>query len=165
MSLADEAGTLADYTRWADERVLAKAAGIPGVDLDRELLRGLPSLRQTFEHMLGTQLHWFALWTGSEELQPDLSTFGSLRDAYAASHARLISFARGLTDAGWERREQWWRRWNSVREMELGRTFLQVLTHGSQHRSEIAAMLTALNQSPGDLDFLNYLAANPDDQN
>ncbi len=163
MSLADEAVTLADYTRWADERVLAQASGISALDLDRELLRGLPSLRQTFEHMLGTQLHWFALWTGSEELRPELSTYESLRVAYAASHARLVSLARGLTDATWERREQWWRRWNSPREMALGRTFLQVLMHGTQHRSEIAAMLTALNQSPGDLDFLNYLAADPSD--
>jgi uncharacterized damage-inducible protein DinB len=34
---------------------------------------------------------------------------------------------------------------------------IHVMNHGTQHRSEAAAILTSFNQSPGDLDFTMYL--------
>jgi uncharacterized damage-inducible protein DinB len=34
---------------------------------------------------------------------------------------------------------------------------LHVANHGTQHRSEVAAMLTGFDQSPGSLDLLDYL--------
>lgn len=37
--------------------------------------------------------------------------------------------------------------------LPLGHTMLQVVNHGTQHRSEVALLLTELGHSPGDLDL------------
>jgi uncharacterized damage-inducible protein DinB len=39
----------------------------------------------------------------------------------------------------------------------LWQAMLHVLNHGTQHRSEAAAMLTEFNHSPGDIDFMVFL--------
>jgi hypothetical protein len=39
----------------------------------------------------------------------------------------------------------------------LWHIMIHVMNHGTQHRSEAAAILTSFNQSPGDLDFTMYL--------
>ena len=40
--------------------------------------------------------------------------------------------------------------------MLLWRMLLHVANHGTQHRSEVAAQLTAFGRSPGDLDLLVF---------
>jgi uncharacterized damage-inducible protein DinB len=44
------------------------------------------------------------------------------------------------------------------RERVLWHCLVHVVNHGTQHRSEAAAMLTEYGQSPGDLDFTLFLS-------
>ena len=44
-------------------------------------------------------------------------------------------------------------------ESLLWHYLVHVVNHGTQHRSEAAALLTEYGQSPGDLDFLIFLEA------
>jgi uncharacterized damage-inducible protein DinB len=43
-----------------------------------------------------------------------------------------------------------------VFRLPLWQMMLHVANHGTQHRSEVAAILTVFGQSPGDLDALVY---------
>jgi uncharacterized damage-inducible protein DinB len=44
---------------------------------------------------------------------------------------------------------------------KVWQTILHVINHGTQHRSEAAAILTSYGQSPGELDFYLFLKENP----
>jgi uncharacterized damage-inducible protein DinB len=44
---------------------------------------------------------------------------------------------------------------------KVWQTIVHVVNHGTQHRSEAAAILTGYGQSPGELDFDTFLIENP----
>ena len=149
MTLIQHARSLLAYNSWADDRLLAAAAGTSDGDY--------AELRGRFEHMLGTQRYWHANWTGVPRQEPVLETLAKAREDYAASHAALRAYGDALTQEEWDRGEQWWLRFGYEGRMALGESITQIFYHGIQHRSEIAVVLTSLGHSPGDLDYLPFL--------
>jgi uncharacterized damage-inducible protein DinB len=111
----------------------------------------------TFAHLLGTQLFWYSNWTGGEFDEEGIpSAYADLRAAYGANHADLRAFFAQLTDDGWHRADQWWLRWGIDARLPLGETLFQVVNHSTQHRSEIAVVISEMGASPGDLDYLVF---------
>lgn len=62
-----------------------------------------------------------------------------------------------LTDSDLPREVQYTNQRGESFSRPLWQSMTQVLYHGTQHRAEMAAMLTDFGQSPGNLDFLIYV--------
>ena len=149
MSLAEHSRSLVAYTVWANDKVLHATSRLSTEEF--------VEVRDNLTHLLGTQQFWYARWTGEAYQDHAYETFAQLHAAYQESHRELTSIAAALTDESWQRREAWWTEFGYQHELEIGKTVTQVVTHGIQHRSEVAVVISAAGQSPGDLDYLNFL--------
>jgi uncharacterized damage-inducible protein DinB len=160
--LADALRALYTYNHWATERILDTAAQLTPEQLDAPGTAGRGSIRETLLHQFHGHVRWLAWWNGSMgaaeayALPIDPSQFPDLaavRTYWEQVEADTQRFLDGLTDADAAR--------EYVAEelhfrMPLFKMMLHVANHGTQHRSEVAAMLTAVGHSPGDLDAIGY---------
>lgn len=151
MSIAEHSRSLVAYTVWANDKVLDAASRLSPSEF--------ADVRDNLTHLLGTQQFWYARWTGEAFQERAYETLPQLQAAYQESHRELTTIAAALTDESWQRREAWWTEWGYQHELEIGRTITQVVMHGVQHRSEVAVVISSVGQSPGDLDYLNFLMA------
>jgi uncharacterized damage-inducible protein DinB len=147
----DDIRYLAAYDRWATAKVLAAADGVDAVTwsaIDVVDERGLGGI---LVHQLGANQRWRngLAGTGSRprpEEEP-LIDLPELRGRWEAEWAAWADWLEGLDD-DWLASEH--------RDIPHWRLLAHVVNHGTQHRSEAAALLTAAGRSPGDLDMFDF---------
>lgn len=151
------------YNNWANTRILDTCAQLT----QEEFLRGKgsstanPGIRDTLVHTMGAHELWLARWGGvspTRLLDPeDFGTLALVRQYWAqveqhtqaflgaAEENVLLDIMHYTTTRG----EPFaYPRWA---------TMVHQVNHATQHRSEVAMLLTQANHSPGDLDLLGYL--------
>jgi len=152
--------TLFDYNYWATGRILEEA-----VRLSSEQFRTAPdghttSLRDTLAHMLGSERLLRVRWeqgVSSSMLDPeDFPSVEALRLAWSEEERQLRASLAMLDDEALGRPARFERR-GAVVSYTLWHLMVQLVNHGTHHRSEAAAMLTAYGHSPGDLDFFHFV--------
>jgi uncharacterized damage-inducible protein DinB len=146
------------------ERIITTAGKLTAEDLTKVVVKGQPPVRDTLVHMLDTQICHFSWLDGSmsrdesfaRKFPPqDYPDIAAVRRFWDRVSAETGAFIGTLTaDAGMERVYTRTLPDGTVRERFLWEIMLHVANHATQHRSEVAMMLTALGHSPGDLDFL-----------
>lgn len=158
-----QAVQLVEYNTWATRRVLAKAARLTPTQLTETTSLSHGSVLGTLVHILDTQWYWRegaqsgALPT--EKLsREDFASLAVLRRRWMEEDRLLLDFVQGLTDqelAGvvtysWPRARP--------RTRHLWQILQHIVNHGTHHRSEVGLHLNTLGLSPGDLDFIKFVA-------
>lgn len=151
---------LYDYNWWANERVLTMAECLSPEQFATASF-GSINLRTTLVHMVEAQAIWLSRWLGSATIPPaiaiDTATIESIRTAWREQKEQITAYLATLNDDDLERDVHYVNRMGIPGSFRLDQLMLQVLNHGTQHRSEIAALLTELGHSPGDLDYVVFI--------
>ncbi len=154
--------TLVDYNYWATVRVLRAAEHV-----NRDQFVATPSgqttsLREVLVHIMSAERLWRVRWeTGASPDMVWAETFpelAALRQYWEEEQHAMRAYLATLDDALLGQHVQFQRasgdqsasfvRWHLL---------MQLVTHGTHHRSEAAALLTTYGQSPGNLDFLFFV--------
>jgi uncharacterized damage-inducible protein DinB len=147
----DEVRWLFAYDRWATPRVLAVLDGLDPAVWTRTSVVGERGLGSILVHHLGASQRWrHGFQDTGESPEPELEplpTIHELRERWDAEWASVDAWLPTVTDGfvGY------------VHEgVPVWRMLMHVVNHGTQHRAEAAALLTAEGHSPGELDMINY---------
>ena len=151
---ADEIRFLYGYDRWATQRVLGALDGINEEVWGRTHVVDERGLGSILAHQLGAAQRWrMSFQTEGDavdlpqlEKQP-LPSIDELRamweEEWAATDEWLASISDGFVNYAFEGVPVW-------------HMLVHVVNHGTQHRSEAAALMNAEGHSPGELDLVDY---------
>ena len=150
------------YNDWANKRILAKAEQVSEDQLRMPSGFGWGSLFGGLVHLMDAEYGWRMLLKDGifiEELTPaDFPDLAALKARWQRENRALREYLDSLSDedvSGIISYEVE----GKLRQRVLWRCLVHVVNHGTQHRSECAAMLTDFGHSPGDLDLALFLWA------
>ncbi len=149
------------YNAWANTRILDAAAPLTAAQLGEPGIASFGSIHATLAHTMSAQWNWLERWRGHEArflaAAADYPDFVAIRTRFATIEAETQAFVASLDDDAPARVVTWTNSRGKTSSRPLWQLMLHVVNHGTQHRSEIAAMLTQFGHSPGDLDFTVFL--------
>lgn len=154
--------TLYQYNQWANAKILGALAHVTQEQFLAPATFPHGGLRSTLVHAMFAEWIWRNRWEGTSptsRFKPEeFATVEALCTRWQEEENRLMEFVQHVTDE----------RLNSTFDYNniAGQPFSQILwyamahvvNHGTQHRTEAAAMLTDFGFSPGDLDLIYFLA-------
>jgi uncharacterized damage-inducible protein DinB len=150
-----------DYHTWANERILAACDGLSDAQFVAAGSASFSSIRDTLVHTMWAQWNWLLRWRGEPNpprfdpaAYPDV---GAVRRHWAAIDGETHAFVAGLDEAALETTCRYVNSRDEPMAHPLWQLMLHQVNHGTQHRSEVAAILTEYGHSPGWMDFTVYL--------
>lgn len=150
-----------NYNYWANGKILAACATVTQEQFLAPAEFPFGGLRGTLLHVVDAEYGWRGFFEGStfsEDLNvEDFPTFPSLEKKFHDEEQAMRAYLNRLTDADMTRHTKFTNDEGVLRDRILWHCLLHVVNHGTQHRSEAAALLTSYNASPGDLDFTLFL--------
>jgi len=152
---------LFDYNYWANDLMLTKAAELTPEQLTQPTAFPWGSLHGTLVHTLGGEYLWRHLCR-HQRIMPRLTeteTFPTLESVavyWKTEETEMRAYLNSLSDSDMDTIIRYEIE-EGLRERVLWHCLVHVVNHGTQHRSECAAMLTDFGHSPGDIDLTLFL--------
>ena len=141
------------YDRWATRRVLAALDGLDPAVWARADVVGERGLGAILVHQLGAAQRWRLSFQQEEGDAPEperepLPTIDGLGARWDTEWEAVDAWLPGVTDGFVAYVHDGVPVWTML---------IHVINHGTQHRAEAAALLTAEGRSPGELDLINFV--------
>lgn len=154
--------TLIAYNHWANERILATCEQLSADEFIRTVTPnpGWTSLRGILVHALDAEYGWRSVLQSADASEildeagfADVST---LKARWNVEHSAWLAYLASVTDDSLGKRH------DDSNALKVWQVIFHVINHGTQHRSEAAAILTGYGRSPGELDFDTFLKEHPE---
>lgn len=156
-----EIRTLYAYNRWANKLMLTMAAQVSEGQFVEPAAFSYGSLRGVLFHTFEAEYFWRVLCQEGrfvEELvEADYPTLAVLEPQWQAEEAAMGEYLARLRDEDMDGLVRYTVEGGIQRERLLWHCLWHVVNHGTQHRSEAAAILTNYGFSPGGVDFTLFL--------
>jgi uncharacterized damage-inducible protein DinB len=154
--------TLYDYNYWATRRILSASTHVSREQFLTPTTHSFGSLRGTLVHTLDGECGWRMLCQ-----HQTLTSFGAMEEhafptldvleqRWNEEERAMRDYLARLTDNNLTNYVRYTTE-DGERERVLWHCLVHVVNHGTQHRSEAAAILTGYGYSPGELDFTAFL--------
>ena len=153
------------YDEWATTKIFDAAGGLSPDHLDATGPIPHGTIRRTLLHLLIVHKLFLSWWDGSLPAQdaysqmadpagyPDLASVRAFREQIAE---QTRAFVTGLSDEHAASHLSTTGPDGSEFGFPLWQMMQHIANHNTQHRSEIAVMLTKAGSSPGDIDLIFY---------
>ena len=152
---------LYQYNQWANAKILGAAANVTQEQYLAPASFPHGGLRGTLVHALSAEWIWRMRWEGTSPtsvLKPqEFPTLDSLRTRWAQEEQQLMAFAEAVSEERLSSTFDYRNTAGKPFSRILWHAMAHVVNHGTQHRSEAAALLTDFGCSPGDLDLIFFL--------
>ena len=162
MNLSD-ISLIYDYNYWATRRILDASAQVSLEQFTTSTGHSFGNLRGTLVHTLDSEHAWRMLLQHHTldhfrmMKEEDFSAFEILQKRWQEEERSMRDYLASLTDDDLSGSIRYTTPEGEKRERVLWHCLLHIVNHGTQHRSEAAAILTDHGHSPGGLDFTAFL--------
>ena len=148
------------YNEWASRLILDAAERVPAQQYAQAQL-GYCRLHDTLVHLVAAERRWRERWQdlpNAPMLAPAVvPSLAALRHELATDQRLMRAYLAGLSDADLAREFDYQRLDGTPITNTLWHTLAHLVNHGTQHRAELALLLTELGCSPGNLDLVIYV--------
>ena len=153
---------LFQYNQWTTDKILEATSHVT----PEQFLAPAPfphgGLRSTLVHALFAQWIWRMRWEGMSpnyRLRPEeFPTFNALRARFDEEDQLLMVFVDNVPEERLNQKFYYHNTAGQPKEHTLWQAMVHLVNHGTQHKTEAAAMLTEYGCSPGDIDMIYYFS-------
>lgn len=152
---------LYDYNCWANQLMLTRAADLPPQQLTQPTAFPFGTLHGTLEHILDSEYVWRTLcqkgrFTGRLIDTESFPTLGSIAAYWKKEESEMRAYLGSLHDRDLDNVIRY-QTDGPLRERVLWHCLVHMVNHGTQHRSQCAAMLKDFGQPPVSIDLTLFL--------
>lgn len=150
------------YNDWANRRILAATARLTPEQFLAPTELSWGSVRDVLVHAMGAE--WIWRMRLQHRASPahlldaaDFPTYATVSERWLAEQAEMSVYVAGLDDAEINSTIAYRSTKGQPYDGVLWQILAHVVNHGTQHRAEVAHVLTRYGCSPGDMDMILFM--------